>query len=431
MARIVSFFDGWDRTFLDLSSRMSEPFCRNWELLRFRITAPLDPQKFDNCVSRAGEIAIRTIIILGVAITGYCSWVKPFWVLGAVGGLAAGSKILRKIGFYLQPNGYTHVRGNAPEKSSCGELKIMSWNVCGVGGGLSLNHGGVIHWRSRLNGIVEQIKREDPDVLMLQEIYDTALAEALIEKLQKDYAHFFIHLGGNLFGSVGGGMVLSKCAQHRFFNISFANNHWSLNRGFAVLEIKKNPQDSLPCLRIIGTHFIHGDRPEDQLSRNAQMKQIGDFLAREAVALPTILCGDLNIERDGKEGDALAVYLHRGYQGKEPTCTNRLVAQWSERGKGVWGETIDYISFFKSSFSYESSISSADQDFRMQSYTESDSKIGNRRKGNAKPPQHKLIFEPRAVYHLIKAFDDSYNTKTALSDHHGIVAVVKINNMSK
>jgi hypothetical protein len=34
-----------------------------------------------------------------------------------------------------------------------------------------------------------------PDVLILQEVYDTALAEAIVERLNVDYAHFFAHLG--------------------------------------------------------------------------------------------------------------------------------------------------------------------------------------------------------------------------------------------
>ena len=276
------------------------------------------------------------------------------------------------------------------------ELKVMSWNVCGVGGGMSLNHGGVIPWRSRLNGIVDQIKKEDPDVLVLQEIYDTALAEALIENLKTDYAHFFIHLGPNLFGSVGGGMVLSKCALHRFSNHSFGNNGWSLNRGFAVLEIKKKPQDSLPFVRIIGTHLIHGDHSEDQCHRKAQLEQIKNFLAKQSVALPTILCGDLNIDRDKEEGKTLSFYLYPGYQGKEPTCTNRLVAQWNNRAKSVWGETIDYISLFKCSFPDGTFIPIVDKNIQMQNY------------------------------HLIQAFDEFYNTKTALSDHHGIAVTLKI-----
>ena len=394
MSSLDSIFDGWDRTFLDLSSKMTEPLCKTWELLRFRLMGPLDPQKFDNCSSRIKEIAARTIIGLGAAITGYCCSVWPLLLLGGVASLAIGSKVLRKIGFALQKDGFTHVRGAATEKTLHSDLRVMNWNVCGVGGGLSIDHGGVLPWRSRLDSIVDQIKKEDPDVLILEEIYDTAFAEALINKLKTDYAHFYIHLGANLIGSIGGVMVLSKCATHRFSNTSFVNNDWSLNRGFASLEIKKSPQDSLPCARILGTHLIHGEDLKDRQNRKVQVEQMKNYLAAQSVALPTILAGDLNMERDGEEGELLAAILHPGYQGKEPTCTNRLVAQWDNEAKSVWGETIDYISLFKHILSDGSSIPAIDKNIQMKNV------------------------------HLIKAFDETYNTKTALSDHHGIIATL-------
>ena len=91
MSSLDSIFDGWDRTFLDLSSKMTEPLCKTWELLRFRLMGPLDPQKFDNCSSRIKEIAARTIIGLGAAITGYCCSVWPLLLLGGVALLAVGS----------------------------------------------------------------------------------------------------------------------------------------------------------------------------------------------------------------------------------------------------------------------------------------------------------------------------------------------------
>jgi exonuclease III len=397
MSGVDFFFDGWDRTCLDISSRMAEPFCKAWELFRYRLIAPLDPQKFDCCRSRIREIAVRMIIVLGVGSVLYLCWTWPVVVLEAAVFLAVGSKVLRKVGFALQKDGYTHVRGCSSEKtlSRQKELKVMTWNVCGIGGGMSLDHGGVISWRLRLNGLVDAIKKEDPDVLVLNEIYDTAFAESLIDKLKNDYAHFFIHLGPNLFGSESGVMILSKCATHHFSNTSFINNDWTLNRGFAELEIKKSPDESLPCARIIGTHLIHGDDPKNIHNRIVQIEQITNYLATQNLSMPTILAGDLNMDRDGVEGQFLARFLHPGYQGKEPTCTNRLVVQWDRRAKSVWNETIDYISLFKQTLADGSSIAASDKNIQMENI------------------------------HLVKAFDESYNTRTALSDHHGIVATVR------
>lgn len=62
---------GWDRTFLDISSKMSEPFCAAWHLLCFRLVAPLDPQKFENCTTVANEVAIRILIGSGAAVGAF------------------------------------------------------------------------------------------------------------------------------------------------------------------------------------------------------------------------------------------------------------------------------------------------------------------------------------------------------------------------
>ncbi len=389
MARILEFSSqGRDRTFLNLSSKMAEPFCAAWGLLRYRLVAPLDPKKFENCASREKEVGVRAMIGLGAVLAAFLVRVKPVPMLASLVILGLGCKVLRAIAFSIQKGGYTHVKGEAPEKSLDAkdpQLKVMTWNICGVGGGLSLDHGGVIDWRSRLDPIVEKIKNESPDVLVLQEIYDTALGEALIERLKKDYAHFYTHLGPNVWGSVGGCMVLSKCAVYDFSHTSFSNNKWTLNRGFAVLELKASPQDFLPIARIIGTHFIHGYAPEDKKHRAEQIGQIVNNVMRRVLLLPTILVGDLNIDRDQEEGASLSTFLHHGYRGKEPTRTNRLVAQWD--GKKTGEEKIDYISLFKSA-SAEATISIKD-------------------------------------CHLVNAFDDSYNTKTALSDHHGLAATLK------
>ena len=234
--------EGWDRRCLDISSKLAEPFCFVYHQLRYRLIASLDPQKFENCNSRIKEVAIRALIGLSIVFGVLLCAILPIPVLCGVVALALGSRLLRVLGFALQKDGYTHIRGKAAEKELTEKdpnVKVSTWNICGPGGGMSLDHGGVIDWRSRLQGIVDKINDEDPGVLLLQEIYDTALSEALVDKLGDKYAHFYTHLGPNNLGSVGGCMVASKYATHKFSHISFENNSWALNRGFATLEIKK------------------------------------------------------------------------------------------------------------------------------------------------------------------------------------------------
>ncbi|MBU6446873.1 MAG: endonuclease/exonuclease/phosphatase family protein, partial [Verrucomicrobia bacterium] len=361
-----------DDLFLDLSSKCAEPLCWAYGLLRYRVVAPLAPNQFANYDNTIVEIAYRCLIVVG-AVLAAASIVVPVALIL----LAVASKVLRAIGFALQKNHYTHIRGLAPEKELQNGVHVMTWNVCGIGGGMPYDHGGVVDWRLRLDPIVEKILAEDPDVLVLQEIYDTALAEALIARLQEHYAHFFAHLGANVLGSVGGCMVLSKCAVHRFTNTSFTNNRWTLNRTFATLEVKARPEDSQPCARLIGTHLIH----DDNAARMVQMNQIVESL-RNAPALPTLLMGDLNLERDvAEQGGILTPYFENGYQGTEPTRTNQMLKQWNEDLVDP-GDVIDYISLYRAH-------------------------------GPAVSLQNT---------HLVRAFDETFNTRTALSDHHGLAA---------
>lgn len=342
---------------------------------------------------------MRSLIGLGALLGTYLCVSFPFPAISCVAMTGFGHKILRTIGFSLQKDGYTHIQGNAAEKildPNGPQLKLMCWNICGVGGGMSLDHGGVIGWRSRIDRIVEKIKHEDPDVLVLEEIYDTALAEAIVERLKSNYAHFFTHLGANIWGSESGCMVLSKCNVHRFSYTPFSNNDWTLNRGIASLEIKASPDSAIPCARIIGTHLIHGDGDQAQNLRATQVAQIVDQLSHETIALPTMIAGDLNIERDQEEGTLLSTYLNHTYQEKKPTCTNRLVAQWDLQTKSVWGETIDYISFFKRTFPNGQELPAVDDSISWNNP------------------------------HLIHAYDETYNTKTALSDHHGVAVTISL-----
>jgi endonuclease/exonuclease/phosphatase family metal-dependent hydrolase len=359
----------WDRTLLYLSSCAATPLCDAFKYVRFRTVAPLDTTKFNLCKNKVAEIATRIFIIL-VATLACLPLLLPIVFLGTA------SKVLRFAGFALQQNNYTHVKGKAPEIELKGQAKIMTWNLCGIGGGMHYDHGGVISWEERIDGIVDKIKEADPDVLILQEIYDTAFAEALMEKLGPRYAHFFTHLGANTMGSVGGLMVASKCAVHSFTNTSFDNNDWTLNRTFASLQIKAKPTDTTPCARIIGTHLIHDSND----NRLAQVAQIAKSIAKENLALPTILAGDFNIERD--QNTVLDSMGTPSYIGNEPTRTGELLKQWDPNATDVASEIIDNIYLL------------------------------NQDKGNATLGEAKWV----------RAFDETFNTNTALSDHHGLVA---------
>ena len=96
--------------------------------------------------------------------------------------------------------------------------------------------------------------------------------------------------------------------------------------------------------------------------------------------------GDLNLQRDDpQEGGYLSTLFTHSYQGDQPTATNELLAQWNSewnpKKQGTPGEFIDYISLLKK--------------------TAGTAYFANTR--------------------LFEMFNNTYNTKTALSDHNGII----------
>ena len=391
-----------DRTLFHLSSKIAEPFCSVYEFFRYRLSSRLDPARFDHLPTVSQEIAYRTTRTFGAALAGAASYFYPLPALGSLCLAFASHVGLKRLAIALQKEGFTHVLGKGPEKSldpQDPKIKIGSINLCGVSGGLSIDHGGVRHWRERIDGLAKKIQSANLDILVLQEVYDTSLAEALIQRLESDYAHFFYHTAPSLLGCSGGVMVLSKYPVHSFEDKVHPNNHWTLKRNFSTLEIKAKPNDEKPCVRIIGTHLHNGYKHKDREIRMNQIAEILASLAKKSLPLPTVLVGDLNIERDQEEGKRLTAFLKHSHVGDAPTCTNELLKKWAPQTDCDWEETIDYISLFK------------EVPF----------------KGAPLPVLEKGGELENARF--IELFDPTFDTKTALSDHHGLSALLKLSKL--
>ncbi len=349
-----------DRTFYNISSDLAEPFCTVSEWCH-RLISPLNSSyKLTHRVLNTGMVAFAALV---------CVVVSPFFTLGSIVFLGMICRQFRQLAFALQKKPFIHVLGRAPEKP-VHDIKLMTWNILGFTGGLQYSCGGCIPWRDRLGGIVAEIQKSGADVVVLQEVFDTALAEALIEQFRGEFAHFYIHLGPNSYGMESGCMVFTKTSVSHFSNHPFSNNKWTMRRGFAILEIDNK-------VRIVATHLEGHSSAKGQ----EQFLEMVHYLA-SLPSLPTIIAGDLNIERDSEEGKLLSRYLIHGYLGDKETCTSELSRQWT-RGPRTRDEKIDYISLLK-------------------------------------PGNTSTIKECR----VIPAFDSLYNPQTALSDHHALTCLI-------
>lgn len=377
-----SLFDGFDRTFINLSSKLAEPFCWADGILRYQVS-PLDPNKFDNTSTKVKEVGRRLLIL---AASGLACYIGGHIAIVGTVILATGALAFRAIGFALQKNQFTHVRGSAPESLLAnGQVKVMVWSLCGEHGGLSYRKGGVIHWRSRLDRIIDKINGENPDVVVLQEVNDTALAEALVAKLRENYAHFFMHLGGSAWKQTNGCLVMTKCAVE-----SFSHRDLPYQSGYDAFEIKAHASDERPYIRFIATQFNPGK--ENEAKRMEQVDHIVRDLGHETLALPTFFLAT-NAHRDSPtEGALLSNYLHHSYRAPEPTRTDQLALQWDPHLQ-ISQDTYDTISLLKRQLLQDGTVLPVvERNVRM------------------------------TECHVVVAYDtETYDTQKALSNSQGIV----------
>lgn len=308
-------------------------------------------------------------------------------------GLGVG---IRCLGTYSQLYSYCLVYGNKKEEKNLHKAKVMSWNVAGIGWGMERSRAGVLEWEKRADSIIQKIIDVDPDILCLQEVFDTDFCNKLIEGLKHEYATFYTHMGKVSFiGSNSGLFVASKVPIEDFkfteFQAKTNKSKWQ-KKGFASFLVYSNNK---PKLQIIATHLQHG---ED--GAKARQNQLNEILSSKLNQdIPILLVGDLNIEWESNEykNTPLSSHFHHAYSYNLPTCTNFLTkylwkASRKERKNGINSddEYIDYFSFLKKD-----------------------------------PKSNKKIFYPKTRVYSTKAYDLN-NPSASLSDHNALVGTVPL-----
>ncbi|HEX2579870.1 MAG TPA: endonuclease/exonuclease/phosphatase family protein [Rhabdochlamydiaceae bacterium] len=369
----------------------SQPTYRVIEYFK-RYRNPVNPSVLDNCSTRVREYAYRAIGPL--ALIGAAAFLAKTVTLPQMGlislgllTLEAGRTALHLLGFAAQKKNHLYVKGNLqPIQSE--NPKIMSCNVLGFPAGLNYTCGGTRPFRHRFPQIIETIRAENPDILIVQEcLMDASVTEAFVNTFKNEYAHFFTHNGPNKWGLESGLLVMTKCPVTDYKFTPFNNNKWTFTRGFATLTIPAHKDR--PAFAVIGTHMEAGSSKEDFELRRQQLDQINTY-AQGLSAYPTVvLAGDLNIDASlAKEKDLLEKVLSSvNAPPKPPTCTNELSKIVYPNDKSPVEEWIDQISIIK--------------------------KVG---KPNLNITKLKII----PAYQ----FDGKTDSKKAFSDHNPIVAIL-------
>ena len=278
---------------LRVASWLHTPVCRIREnMYRFYI---LD----ETAQSGLQKISQAAFLILGIVVY---SLLAPFTTPVAI--------FIRAIVASCSTKNYVYRGADAQGKilPQNRQISFVSYNVCFMPAGCSITHGQVTPPTdlTRFNGVIQQLKGLDPDVICLFEVSDANDAAYLTSQLA-DYP-FIIPIAGIGVGPSSMMYVASKYRIHPD-SVSFVpfvkgvelTGPGALSeKGVLSFNIHSG-QEKEPCAHIIATHLQHSETssyPEahEIQSRKIQsrkiIKQIQEKTDREN--LPVIWTGDFN-----------------------------------------------------------------------------------------------------------------------------------------
>ena len=220
------------------------------------------------------------------------------------------------------------------------KLSVLSWNLHGLPWPLSKDP------RGRIQRAGAKIRELTPDVVLLQEIWGGWAIESLSRALHPDWSPLCVR--GRLGGANGGLLALVRVAggwvvrgRPEFRRYSSSAPAWKIwegdglsGKGALIVSLENNGEQ----LFAVDTHLQSQYPGSDYLSvREAQLSQLGEFVAGLDQSVPIIIAGDFNTDcrepvyaRIAEMGIDLTAH-GRGEQG-----TNFDLID----GKPVW---IDYI----------------------------------------------------------------------------------------
>lgn len=205
------------------------------------------------------------------------------------------------------------------------EITFLTANLCIMPLFNSMIYGGLLPYTVRIDAICEQLKTINADVLFLQEVYDVRAITALFARLHPFYTDFYGNIPAQVCGfsheSLYANSGLAVISKFKLENIRFepylAITHddklsdydrlkvFGYDRNYGILHCDvMNGNQTLA--HIVSTHEnpFHADIRAKQTLQIVESLQQQEYLHP---GVPSILCGDLNIERGdlAEEGEQL------------------------------------------------------------------------------------------------------------------------------
>lgn len=191
-----------------------------------------------------------------------------------------------------------------------GEIQLLTWNILG----LPAQYCATRPWEERIDGMVDLIRSENPDLLLLQESFEKGLSEALFERLKDIYPHAYLHLKADSYKMPSGLALFSKLPIADFHFTPHPNllDDQKLYLEMGTCDFVLLNQEGKPAAHIAASHFLGPSRCEWRKGLTDQGEKLSYEDVRQGqaesalnlfapVGIPRYLCGDLNIERNSAE----------------------------------------------------------------------------------------------------------------------------------
>jgi len=220
------------------------------------------------------------------------------------------------------------------------KLSVLSWNLHGLPWPLSKDP------RGRIQRAGAKIRELAPDVILLQEIWSGWAIDSLSRALHPDWSALCNQ--GRLGGARGGLLALVRVARGwtvrgrpEFYPYDSSAPAWKIwegdglsGKGALIVSLERNGERVFA----VNTHLQAQYPGADYLSvREAQLSQLGEFVAGLDQGMPAIIAGDFNTDcREPLYARIAEMGIDLTADGRGERGTNFDLRD----GKPVW---IDYI----------------------------------------------------------------------------------------
>lgn len=285
-------------TTLQIASHLTDPVCKSHELFRrIQIVDALHPTSMK-------VVNFSRKCFLGMGMFACACLATATTVPGI---------LLRWAVCKMQQEPFIYWEGGLKEEKVLqdDQFTLYSQNICFINAGYVISDGGVMPWPFRINPTIENIKKQNADLVCLYEVFDIKAALELYRGLRNEYAHFYFNIGPRATGVSSGIFIASKfkvfdpkfTAFPKEFLIGRTKN---AEKGVFEFDVENRGKR---FARIFTTHLQHSEKytsptdqdqvaqrnaSEERKARSQEMTLIMEKIA-QVKNKAAILTGDLNL----------------------------------------------------------------------------------------------------------------------------------------